>query len=598
MHRYSESQREIEGLRLGCGKYSIERFTSILRLYNINYEISAMGWIGNRIVIDIVSKEKDGKKITLYITKRIDTQPSLIKTKHIDIYYNSIERDEKFVSHILSLDLSKLNYNELVNILKNDPELGNPSLALPSFESPIRPENHLDSWGGKDLYANFFAEGEISRAQLDSVNIYKNCVFIQHSDIECVSLKPNLDLRIIRFLVKYPWLSDNREKYVGINREELPDNNKFFSTDLNEKDVILGHNKVRDVINYALSNIKRKNIFFSNTCTPVVIGEDVESVIKQASKKKKNLLFLTVTPQSMEVVLKTLFRPRNKIKQKINKNSINLLGYEKDNYLEKLSLLLKKIGIKVNSTVIPDVSSKELKKYYNGGIDIIKPNAIWSHLYSQLNSSSSHKLYSIDAPYGFKGTLKWIKDLSNILNLKIDDKDIIKFVNPDTINIYESLKDKMKEIGIIFVIRKNEEIYLTDTAKTWGVPLLRFFMEMGSRIEILIKASSRDDAKVGAEKILNILTGYNNFEIRFFESFDMMSHLLSKSRCQLVFSNHSNDWRVSAAGKNIISLTDFEIGLDGAIYSMKRILKIAKNPFFPTYSLYLRRNYIGVYEKE
>ncbi len=601
MHRYLENQKDIEGLRLACGKYSIDRFTSLLKLENTGFEISAIGWIGNRIVLDILPKDNEKRKITLYIAKRIDTQQSLVKTKYLDIYYSSPDNNEDFASHILSLDLSDRTFDDITGILRQDPELGNPSASLPSFENPDRPENHLDSWGGRDLYANFFAEGEFARGQLDSVNIYENCVFIQHSDIECVSLKPNLDLRIVRFLVRYPWLSGNPEKYKNIRRDELPDVNKFFSTDLREKDIIMGHNKVREVLDYAFSKVKGKNIFLSNTCTPVVTGEDVESVVRQAKSRGKNLLYLTVTPQSMEVVLKNLFLSNNKksrLKKNRRKNVVNLLGYEKDVYLEKLTAVLQSIGIKVNAAAIPDVSPKTLRRYFEGGIDIFKPNALWSHLYSQLNSASSHRYAAPDAPYGFRGTVRWIREVAKLFDIGISESDLMKYINPETVEIYESLKEKMKDIGVIFVIRKDEEAYLTDSARCWGVPLLPFFMEAGSRIEILIKAGSREEARGSSDKIMQVLSGYHNFEIRFFDSFDTMMRLLRGSRSQFVFSNHSSDWRISSSGKNALSLTDFEVGFEGALYSMKKIIESCGNRFFSKYYHYLRRDYSGRYEEE
>lgn len=599
MHRYYKENLDIEGQRLACGDFSKKSFTELLKLKDINYQILAMGWVGNKIVIDIQPEEKaEDRKITLYIAKRVDTQPSLLKTEFLDIYYSSNKNDERFANHILSLNIEGISFEYLISIIKNDPELGDPSISLPSLEVEDRPENHLDSWGGKDLYANFFAEGEFARGQLDSVNIYENCVFIQHSDIECVSLKPNLDLRLVRFLVKYPWLSRNPEKYKRIKRDELPDVNKFFSTDLRERDIIMGHNKVKDALEYVLNNVKRKNIFISNTCTPVVIGEDVESIIHQARRKRKDILYLTVTPQSMEVVLKDLFKLPSRKKSLRNNNSINLMGYEDDNYLRQLKDFVKYFGIEINSVVIPDVSIRTLKRYFNGGIDVLKPNALWSHLYIQLNSASQHKYFSIDAPYGFDGTVNWIIEISKVLGSNVSKEEIQRKIKSDIVDEYNKLREAMASIGIIFIVRKDEAQYLTDSAKSWGMPLIKFFKEMGSRIEVFIKAKNLEEAKTAAAPLFNVFSDYNNYEIRYFDSFDIMMRLIRNSRSQLVFTNHSNDWRITSAGKNPISLIDFEVGFEGAVYTMNNILNLSKNEFFKRYSKYLVRDYRGSYAEE
>ncbi|GEM_PF-3454755 len=599
MHRYLSQNSEIEGQRLACGRYSINEFFRILSLEGTGYEISSMGWIGNRVVLNIIlSGLKKQNQIALYIAKRMDTQPALLKTTYLDIYYSSSESDERFAKHILSLDLNKYTFDDLLTIIKQDPELGAPSSKLPQSENLDRPENHLDSWGGRDLYANFFAEGEFARAQLDSVNIYENCVFIQHSDVECVSIKPNLDLRLIKYLVKYPWFSSNREKYKKINRVELPDVNKFFSTDLRENDIIMGHSKVKDVLDYVLSNVKKKNIFISNTCTPVVIGEDVESIVSKAKKRRKDLLYLTVTPQSMEVVLKDLFKIPAKSNSRLSRNAINLIGFERDLYLLRLIRMLKRLGIEVNSVVIPDISPGSLRLYKRGGVDILKPNSIWNHLYFQLNSASSHKYFAIDAPYGFDGTIRWIREIGRVIKKKITEKDIFGLFDPQIIKKKNLLTDKMKSIGVIFIIRKDEGAYLTDSARTWGIPLLNFFKEMGSRIEILIRAKDVEEARGASEQILKLLNGYHNYEIRFFRSFDEMMTLVEKSVCQIVFSNHSYDWRITSCGKFPFSLNDFEVGFDGSLYTMNKIYEISQNRFFPAYFRFLKRDYTGQYEEE
>lgn len=596
MHRYLENNNTLEGMRLACGEESIQVFSEIFRLGSIKYKITAMGWIGNKIVVDIVPTDREpssGGGITLYIARRIETQPALVKTRYLDIYYSGEGVDEVFVRHIQSLRLEDCSIDDLIQIIKKDREFGSPKLPLPTSERSDRPENHLDSWGGDQLYANFLAEGEFARGQLDSVNIYQNCVFIQHSDIECVSLKPNIDLRLIFFLVKYPWLSKNRLRYRGIARDDLPDANRFFSTDLREKDIIMGHNKVREVIDYALENVKDKNIFLSNTCTPVVIGEDVESVVKRARKKRKDLLYLTVTPQSMEVVLKDLFARSVRGSPSKKQNVINLVGFESENYLRSLIDVLKRLGIEVNSVVIPDVSASVLDQYIKGGLDIIKPNALWRHLYDQIGCVSSHKYLSIDAPYGFEGTIKWIIEVGKFVGVNIKRSDILRLVGDEVIGRYNKLRAQMKGIGVLFIFRHDETGYLADSAKSWGVPLLNFLTEMGTHIEIFIKAGSLERARSAAESLLNALSGYNRFEIRYFNSFSQMMRLMELSKSNLVFSNHTDDWRVSSASKSAFSLTDFEIGFEGALYTMSRLLHLSSNRFFFRYGRFLKRDLYG-----
>ena len=115
----------------------------------------------------------------------------------------------------------------------------------------------------------------------------------------------------------------------------------MVTTDLNEHDVIMGNpGLVREVLDHVVATTEDKDkiTFFSNTCVPMVTGEDVESVVRQTAKESGiSLVYLTVTPFSMFNVFKDLLEARRLTYEAQapapDPNMVNLIGFAEDSQL-------------------------------------------------------------------------------------------------------------------------------------------------------------------------------------------------------------------------------------------------------------------------
>ena len=54
----------------------------------------------------------------------------------------------------------------------------------PGVDDLERPASLLDTWGADGAYADFFAGGEVARAQLDTIDPTRFLVMVQHGDAE------------------------------------------------------------------------------------------------------------------------------------------------------------------------------------------------------------------------------------------------------------------------------------------------------------------------------------------------------------------------------------------------------------------------------
>ena len=148
----------------------------------------------------------------------------------------------------------------------------------PPRDEEQRPRSLLDTWGAPDSHADFFAGGEISRGQLDSIDPSKIFQFIQHSDAECLYVNPR-SIGTVVTLVNYPW--DGRVRSPGRPFEQGMANTSdeeameegMFTTDLVEDDVILGNpRKLDDLLRFASSRPSSKHkLLFVSGASGIVI---------------------------------------------------------------------------------------------------------------------------------------------------------------------------------------------------------------------------------------------------------------------------------------------------------------------------------------
>jgi hypothetical protein len=595
----------LQGRCVAAGAVSRAFLSRLLGISELggSYRIRAAAWVDHAVEASVPLGQEE---VVFRIERRTEGADGLVVCPHLVLYYRGEaippELAEAVERHAPAR-LEKHTIESLAESIASDPELGDPSLPMPpGTDQRERPQSLLDTWGVQDAYADFFAAGELARSQLDSLDPGALFTFIQHSDCECLHVNPHTGGSVV-WLVNYPW--DNRIRHGMVLGEQLDLTSAavegMLTTDLDENDVIMGNpEKLERILKRAEQVYKTtgKTLFFSNTCTPVVTGEDVESVVKRFKKSVGcPMLYLTVTPRSMVNVFHDVLVTRRLEAERAagspEERTVNLVGFRSDPETRELVGLLELAGISVNRILLPDLTFELVDRMPQAALNVFLPNQLWQHLYDQLQFDSKIPFISPPAPFGLAGTVRWVGEVAAFFGIT-ETGEVLKAKVEDIQQKRGSLHQEAGRFKLGFIIRSDETHLLTNPATSWGVPLIEMLEELGFGLEIYIKVADRESARRSSHQVYDAFRERDRHLIKAFDSMAGMNQRISESRAAAFFSSHFYDWRLTSAGKNMFSLQHFEMGLRGAVRTARRLLGICRNPFYHRYRRFLGRTPEGL----
>lgn len=573
---------------------------------DLPYRIRAVAW-KEQVLVAAVTVAED-KELLFTFEPRTADNNGIIKTEHLVVSYSGGDAPKALAEFLEKQGNDRLldfDMERLAAIIVSDPEAGKPGLPIPTRNLDDRPRYLLDTWGASDAYADFFAGGEIARSQLDSLDHSKFFVTIQHSDQECNYVNPH-SIAPIMSLVNYPWEERTRWDRVAraddvLDLTEIADS--MLATDLTENDVIMGNrDKVRRVLERGteVSNATGKTLFFSNTCVPVVTGDDVESEVKrcQGACEECPVLYLTVSPRAMvnvfhDVLVTQRLDAETKVEPRAP-NVINLVGYPQNRAHEELEAMLTAVGVDLNVSLLPDLDFDLIKQLPEATLNVFLSNSTWQHLYDQLVFESKVPFISPLPPYGFAGSRAWLAAIVDALGLDTDVDGAFETLAAPHRERWEALVGEASTYRLALVVRASETHYLTNPTNAWGVPLVATLEEMGFSLDILLKVDSRDEAAKAAKEVHEACGTPERHTIKGFNSLEMLNSRLKDASSHGILTYHTFDWRATQAGMNVFSLHQFEAGIAGAVRTLERLNGICRTPYFRRYSRYLSRTAEGL----
>ena len=600
--------RKLEGSITAGGSATRKAVSMLMGLEGsgLPYRIRAVAWKDQGLLASLTIS--DDKELLISFDRRNEDNEGIIKTEHVVVSYSGGDLPQDLAPVLEGVGGARLadyDMERLAGILVADPEAGKPGLPIPSRdENDNRPASLLDTWGESDAYADFFAGGEIARSQLDSLDPTNLFVFVQHSDQECNHVNPH-SVAPIMWLVNYPWEErtrwDRAARPEGFTDFTVVD--RMLSTDLTENDVIMGNpDKVRRVLEKGVEISKKldKTLFFSNTCVPVVTGEDVESEVKRARGGCEDcpILYLTVTPRAMvnvfhDVLVTKRLEAETRIEAK-GENVINLVGYPRNRAHDELEAMLSAVGVERNVSLLPDLNFDLVEELPEAALNVFLSNSTWQHLYDQLTFESKLPYISPLPPYGLEGSKSWLAAILKALKIDADPAGAVDALAAPHQARWESLVEEAKGYRVALVIRASETYYLSKPTFTWGVPIVAALEEMGFSIDVLLKLESREEAAKAARDVHGTFAHPDRHTIKGFNSMEMLFARLEEAPSDALLTYHFFDWRASQAGMNTFSLQQFEPGVPGALRTLERLVGICRTPYYRRYAKYLKRTPEGL----
>ena len=573
--------------------------------------VRAVAWLDTAVEAAVVINNK-GDEIVARIENRGPDSEGFVLAEHVVLYYRLMghelpRRLAVVTEKLVPRRLVGWSLERIMKRLQEDPELGKPGLPMPAtVDEQDRPRSLLDTWGDPTAYADFFAGGEMSRTQLDSLDPTDLYSFIQHSDAECNHVNPH-SLAPIVWLVNYPWEGPRRHRW------DLPASESsgfagiegIICSNLTENDVILGNPEKLDRVLAQARKLQEKNgkpIFFSNTCVPVVTGEDVESKIERCRAQGGcKMHYLTVTPRSMVNVFEdVLVDHRLKAEAAASEpvaGRVNLVGFARDAAYEEVRGLLEAAGVEVGVTLLPDLSEELVGQMPEAALNVLFPNQLWQHLYDQVILSSRTPHIEPPAPFGFASTEEWLGQIAARVGREAEAREAWETRAGPLRAEWEALQAQADAHRIALVVRAEESYYLTRPAATWGIPVVSLLEEMGFHLDVFLKAQDRENARRAAGEIHAVFRSPERHVLKAFNSLDMMRERLADSGADAALTAHFFDWRVTSSGMSPFSLQQFEMGPEGALRTARRLLAVCRTPFYRRYARYLGRSRAGLRQR-
>jgi nitrogenase molybdenum-iron protein alpha/beta subunit len=436
------------------------------------------------------------------------------------------------------------------------------------------------SWGNPNQWFQFFSDHEIECNNLCSLQLSDSFSWVNHGELECMDHEPHVMSGTVSY-VNMPWLTS---KTLG------PPGSRFWVSRILEEDVIRGGtNRLEQTLEKAINNPKARFVCVSNTCLPKIIGDDVMAVVNRFQKKcSVPILCLSNDLSSPDMTFEDLVIQAmdrfSSTDEDDDRLGLNLVGFPPNR--DEILSDLEKLSIPVNTCLLPEIGIETFQKYHRAELSIVYPFQSWISIADNALFDSRVPHQVVEAPYGFRKTLDWFRIVANAMGRGANLKDFEAQRLAPLKAGWDRLTDEAGSYGLAFVISAQTSEHLTNARRHYGFELLSLLEEMGFRLHVMLKVESPDDS-LPLSKMRDSLADSDRHVFSGFSNEAQLASLLANEKITAIYSEISFDERILKAGKAQFNLSMIEMGFDGALRSLDRLLRLCKSPFYKRYAKYL-----------
>lgn len=593
-----------QSTRFRCGRAGVERLAWLLGLDRVARELRPTAAVWDREHGDVVIGPIDAPIAILRISRADPHRPSFATSDGLRISHHG-ESVPDDIGEVVRTEapgrMAGIMLEDLAHELALDPDARFFALepVLTTGNSGTLP---WMAWRPLETCDDFWAEDEIARRGFElALDPSRAFVYIAHGDSECLCVNPRSPAALVQ-VVDYPW-SDRRKPVPGRAGGVPQDTSGYevLTTDLDEHDVITGNSaKLHALLEHLLaSNPRHRPALFSNTCVPIVTGQEVESVVRRyGDRSEAGIQYLCLSDHRLNDAFRGLLRNRRLEAEAVagppEPDAISLVGFADNPGTREIMALLAQAGIRVNARVVPDVDEHTVARLPMSSLVVYQANRVWEPHYEHVRAGSRTPGITLPAPCGFQGTRAWMAAVGRELGREAEALAAWTEVAAELESRWEQARMRVAGRSIGIVLRPQDVAILEDPSRTWGIPFAAFLEEAGFELEFLLRAKDKDTARQCALAVQGALTDPGRHGIRAFDTFDRLRERLRDSTCDAFMGMQVFDWRLTEAGKNRVSLQQFEAGLEGAVRTVERLAVTCETPFYRRYGRYLARTSDGL----
>lgn len=438
-------------------------------------------------------------------------------------------------------------------------------------------------WGNPRQWFQFFSDFEIERAGLCGCRFIDPISWITHGEMECRWVEPELVTRRMDY-VNVPWEQDPPGGGGGTS---------VFST-LEEEDVVMGGaHKLQAALDKATSDPGARFVCMNNTCLPKIIGDDVSSAIRRHSRTVGiPVLSMNTDLDSPDTSFHDLVRQAREQAvgdgEPRNGQGLNLIGYPPNRGRRELLAGLDAVGVRVNTCLLPDIGIDLLRQYMRGAGGVVYPHRSWVQIAEKILAEDQLGVpwRMLPAPYGLRRTESWFAvvaaDCGRTRFWKSWRDQKMDELRP----AWDRLIERARQHTLAFVVDEGDLDRLIDPQRLYGFELLPLIEEMGFAISVLVR-TDEPAAPAGMSRLSAALEHPERLVVQGFSTPARLADLLAAGDFKAVYSEVFYDTRISRAGKAQFNLSMIEMGWEGALRSLERLVGLCEWTFYRTYARYM-----------
>jgi len=487
---------------------------------------------------------------------------------------------------VARLERTNVVFSDLCRCIEEDPG----STLLPSLEESrdrrvrqaVPQARHWNLWDEDSMSGVFFFPQERRRQVLAEIHLTDPAVLLQHGTQACGVSEQGTTEYATHF-VRYPWKEDRsgRESRTGT---------LYYLTDIREHELILGSN---DALEGALRKVHDAHpdhaVVIEVSCTPVISGEDWAGTVARFRKNHEPPVLATAMAGD-DLVLE-LARAGSAVldgeaasgagsavldgeaasgtgsavldgeaaggtgrrTSPASVRRVHLVGFPRIRAVDELCRLLADCGVEVAGRMVPDVSLRALASYSDeASAQLLWPQAEYEPLYGGLLLKSRVPAVRITPPFGLAGTRAFLEQAARSVGLTTEAAPaaVLAAFSEGEARL-AALRERAASMRLGIAVTPHFSSVPGTAEQACGVPLVDFLGSLGFQVELLHDAQDR--ARL-------------DWWLR--------------SGLHAVYTELSFDPRLADAGVAPFGLADLEPGIEGAVRTARRLIRLADARFF------------------
>ncbi len=400
---------------------------------------------------------------------------------------------------------------------------------------------------------------------------------IEYADLECFYSWPKFTFKKWTFL-DYP----EEELAAG----SATGGGKRIMAELEERDMILGTGERADALVEEVRSTaaEGKYLILTHLCTPIIMGDDLNGLARRCEEAAGATAVSWSQKDRDErdnfgnFFRELLARP-GFFNAPADHAALNLF-YFPPRYREgELLPFLGELGLKANLCAFPDVDFPVLEGLARAGANVFCERSSYPSTLRELLAGHPRRVVTAPAPFGLAATRDCLRVVAAAGGKALEFERAWAARLEKAAPAWEAMKAEAAGLRLAFVVSEATLPRLLGLRYGQGAPMVPMAAEMGFGIDILYYDLHGEPP--------NLPEGLKQAGVRTFRTPRELEAALSEGGFQAVYSDMFFDWRISRAGKARFSSKDFEMGLGGALRTLKRLLSVCRLPFYRRYRPHL-----------